>query len=74
MAKCPECGDPDAYVGMNSVECASRLCKRFTEQQLADYLTRKLNEPKGQEVLDSDDLADHKPVYLWCHSFHDFGD
>ena len=29
MAKCPECGEPDAYVGYSSVECRNKKCKHF---------------------------------------------
>jgi len=36
--KCPYCGDPQAYVGMNDVECPNKNCKGFSQRQ-ADEVT-----------------------------------
>ncbi len=29
MARCPDCGYQDAYIGFNSVECVNQKCKHF---------------------------------------------
>ena len=37
-AVCTSCGDPNAYVGFNSVECPNDECKFFSRRQLDDML------------------------------------
>ena len=35
-AKCPQCGNPDAYVGATAVECPNPKCSFYSARQAAD--------------------------------------
>jgi hypothetical protein len=35
-AKCPRCGDNNAYVGLSNVECPNKKCVNFSQQQHND--------------------------------------
>src|SRR5437870_3598448 len=46
-AKCPSCGDPNAYVGFSSVECPNPNCKNYKASESHDQSAEvKKNFPK----------------------------
>jgi hypothetical protein len=38
MATCLKCGNKDAYIGLQKVECPNANCTNFSEKQLADTI------------------------------------
>jgi hypothetical protein len=51
---CPFCGDNEAYVGFNSVECPNHKCKAFSRQQASDVKRSRFNkfEPTTMSTQD----------------------
>jgi hypothetical protein len=44
-AVCPKCGNKDAYIGMNDVECPERSCDSFSKKQYVDVFGEESPEP-----------------------------
>jgi hypothetical protein len=59
-AVCPECGNKQAYIGMNSVECPQKGCSHFSQRQADDV---GITSGKGFGVLVGDPTKDHAT----CH-------
>ena len=45
---CPECGNPNAYIGLSRVECPNRKCSFFSQKQADDFG----EDPRLKKLLD----------------------
>ena len=43
---CPSCGNKDAYIGLRKVECPSKSCKFFSQEQLDAVTPKQIASPK----------------------------
>ena len=43
-AKCPLCGDPDAYHGLTTIECPNERCSKFSQRQHDDVHGAKVDD------------------------------
>ena len=67
---CPSCGNKDAYVGMNSVECPDKNCTHFSQKQLDSIkVSPALGENDINSLLDEihsivhDEVGDDNAVH-----------
>lgn len=67
--KCPKCGVPGAYVGLNSVECRNSKCEHFTinEEVVCPCCGIAGHTPKyemmGADLSDSKDYSAIPPNF-----------
>jgi len=67
---CPVCGSRPAYVSLLGVcECSNPNCEMYSPT---------LYPPPDPPLVDLDDedtpTDPRRPVYMWIHHHHDFGD
>lgn len=57
---CPGCGDTDAYVGMNDVECPNQQCSNFSKRQYSDVKGTKQTNTSDSNVsqISVDQISD----------------
>jgi 2-oxoglutarate dehydrogenase complex dehydrogenase (E1) component-like enzyme len=57
--RCPECGDKEAYVGLQWVHCPNEDCKFFDARYFESKKTRKFTKAEKlrflRELMESDD-------------------